>query len=69
PDGCGVVYELSTSGAETVLHTFTGQSDGAFPWAGLTPDGHGSLYGTAQTGADTQCFPPDGCGVVFKIAP
>jgi len=67
-DGCGVVFELDTAGKETVLHTFTGGTDGANPWAGLTADGHGNLYGTAQAGADTQCFPPDGCGVVFKIS-
>jgi len=34
----------------TVLHTFTGGSDGANPLAGLTIDRSGNLYGTAENG-------------------
>jgi len=33
--GCGVVFKLSASGNETILHTFTGEPDGAGPYAGL----------------------------------
>jgi uncharacterized repeat protein (TIGR03803 family) len=36
-DGCGTVFSITTSGAETVLYSFRGGSeDGKWPWAGLT---------------------------------
>ena len=51
----------------TVLHNFTGHGDGATPYAALTMDGGGNLYGTAPYGGDlTNC--EGGCGVVFKLA-
>jgi uncharacterized repeat protein (TIGR03803 family) len=40
----GVVFKLSPSGTETMLHSFTG-SDGANPLAGLIADSNGNLYG------------------------
>ena len=66
---CGVVFKLDIHGRETVLHSFTGGKDGAYPWAGLTMGSAGSLYGVATGGGDTACYPPNGCGVVFKITP
>ena len=71
-DGCGVVYKLDTSGQETVLHTFTGGSDGGNPFPGLVRDRAGNLYGTTGGGGDLSCtFYPyaPGCGVVFKVDP
>jgi uncharacterized repeat protein (TIGR03803 family) len=65
---CGVVFELDAGGKETVLHSFTGGADGAFPFAGLTMDNSGNLYGTTQGGGAT-CYPSLTCGVVFKITP
>ncbi|MGH9205494.1 MAG: choice-of-anchor tandem repeat GloVer-containing protein, partial [Acidimicrobiales bacterium] len=66
--GCGVVFKLSPSGTETVLHIFTGGSDGGAPFAGLIADSSGNLYGTTfQGGALTACNGV-GCGVVFKLA-
>src|SRR5580765_3594301 len=44
--GCGVVFKVTKDGAETVLHTFEGGSDGSYPWGGLTLDKDGNLYGT-----------------------
>jgi uncharacterized repeat protein (TIGR03803 family) len=66
---CGVVFKLSPSGKETVIHNFTGGADGGLPWAGLTMDSAGNLYGAARDGGDTKCDPPYGCGTVFKITP
>jgi uncharacterized repeat protein (TIGR03803 family) len=67
-DSCGVIFKLDTAGKETVLHSFTGGADGAFPVAGLTLDSSGNLYGTAWQGG-AKCFTSYTCGVVFKITP
>ena len=69
--GCGVVFKLSPNGTYTVLHSFTGGSDGGVPLAGLIADSSGNLYGTTEGGGDLECNTPDvpvlGCGVVFKL--
>jgi uncharacterized repeat protein (TIGR03803 family) len=68
--GCGVVFKLDTTGKETVLYAFTGESDGAFSTAVLIRDAAGNLYGTAENGGDLNCILwPSGCGVVFKLKP
>ena len=51
------------AGHETVLHRFKDGLDGSSPWAGLTPDGAGNLYGTAQFGG------ANAEGTVFKMTP
>lgn len=63
----GTVFELPGSkGKETVLHSFTGGSDGEFPFAGLAIDNSGNLYGTTfNGGGSTNCS--GGCGTVFKL--
>jgi uncharacterized repeat protein (TIGR03803 family) len=73
--GCGVVFELSPNGTggwtETVLYTFTGGADGAFPAATLLLDTAGNLYGAAASGGNVtnkDCS-PYGCGVVFELSP
>lgn len=48
--GCGTVYELTKAGEETVLYSFQGLQDAAFPNANLTFDKAGNLYGTTGTG-------------------
>jgi len=58
--GCGVVFKVSPSGQESVLHSFTSVPDGAFPLAGLYLDSHGNLYGTTQQGGT-------GVGTVFEL--
>jgi len=60
PGGYGVIFELDTAGAETVLHYFTG-SDGASPVSNLLRDSSGTLYGTGLGGAS-------GYGVVFQLS-
>jgi uncharacterized repeat protein (TIGR03803 family) len=63
--GCGTVFKVTTSGAETVLHRFAGGADGRNPYAGLI-DVDGVLYGTTQHGGGPACSGL-GCGTVFKI--
>lgn len=66
--GCGVVFEVSPSGQETVLYSFSGGTDGGQPLAGLTMDNNGNLYGTTAGGGNSACaYIAFGCGVVFKI--
>jgi uncharacterized repeat protein (TIGR03803 family) len=73
--GCGVVWKLAPNGILTMLHKFTGGSDGAHPAAGLTLDAAGNLYGTTSAGGDVTACPstdpgiPGGCGVVFGLKP
>jgi uncharacterized repeat protein (TIGR03803 family) len=66
--GCGTVFELGPSGKETVLHSFTGGPDGAFPSAGVAIDASGNLYGAAGYGG-AKCYGSNTCGVVFKLTP
>jgi uncharacterized repeat protein (TIGR03803 family) len=65
--GYGVVFKLNNAGKETVLHSFSGGTDGAFPSSALTRDRAGNLYGTTLQGGDAFCGYPPGCGVVFKL--
>jgi len=44
--GFGTVFKLDTSGAETVLHSFSGPPDGAHVFNGLVVESTGNLYGT-----------------------
>lgn len=63
---CGVVFQLTPSGAETILHFFTGGSDGYDPGSGLIFDSHGNLFGTA---GDTvfELTPAQGGGWNFSV--
>jgi len=60
-----------TAQAQTlsVLHAFTNGADGAEPWAGVTVDAGGNLYGTATSGGYTggNCETYHGCGTVFRL--
>ncbi len=59
--GYGTVYEVGTSGTETVLHEFSG-SDGELPFATVLRDKAGNLYGTTQLGGSS------GLGTIFKLS-
>jgi uncharacterized repeat protein (TIGR03803 family) len=58
--GSGTVFKLDTTGKQTVLHNFTGNSDGGLPLAGLIRDKFDNFYGTACCGFTN-------AGVVFKM--
>jgi uncharacterized repeat protein (TIGR03803 family) len=62
--GFGTVFELDSSGKETVLYNFTGGAGGSFPLGSLIQDANGNLYGTSS-GNSTNCA--IGCGTVFKL--
>jgi uncharacterized repeat protein (TIGR03803 family) len=59
--GCGTVFEITPSGAETVLYNFAGgPGDGESPEADLI-NVNGTLYGTTESGG------ANGNGTVFSI--
>jgi uncharacterized repeat protein (TIGR03803 family) len=66
PGGAGTVFEVSTAGAERVLHEFTGAPDGAHPHAGLIDVG-GVFYGTTYDGG-AYGGNAGGYGTVFAIS-
>jgi uncharacterized repeat protein (TIGR03803 family) len=59
--GCGMVFKVTQSGKETVLHRFTGQADGAFP-QDLTADKAGNIYGAAGGS-----YKAGNAGTIFKF--
>ena len=59
--GNGTVFELATTGVETVLHSFTGL-DGGNPVAPVVRDSAGNLYGTTYNGG------LDLYGTVFELS-
>jgi uncharacterized repeat protein (TIGR03803 family) len=59
--GDGVVFKIDTSGNETVLYSFTGGTDGGFPYGSIIRDSAGNFYGTTNGGGAA------GAGVVFKL--
>jgi uncharacterized repeat protein (TIGR03803 family) len=66
----GTVWELSPPGiaggawTETILHNFTGASDGGYPIGGLTLAGNGTVYGTASFSGI-----PNDSGTAFQLLP
>lgn len=76
--GCGTVFKLTppaagkTQWTETVLHGFTGGSDGNGPSGGVILDSFGAVYGTTNEGGTSPLCPfydDLGCGTVFKLTP
>lgn len=64
PGGHGVVFKLTLSGTESLLHGFSGgSSDGNDPVGGLVQAADGNFYGTTQFGG------PANVGTVFKVTP
>lgn len=67
--GCGTVFKVDSAGKETVLLTFIGKGDGAYPAAPLFRDKTGALYGTTTAtngGGDSNCA-TGLCGTVFRL--
>lgn len=63
----GVVYKLSKTGRETILHNFaTSSADGEAPQSGVILDSAGNVYGTTLQGDGLGCR-GFGCGTIFKI--
>ena len=70
-DNAGAVFELEkskTGWRDKVLHSFTAGSDGYLPYAGVTSDGGGHLFGTTLFGGGGKggCG-SESCGTVYEI--
>jgi uncharacterized repeat protein (TIGR03803 family) len=62
--GLGTVFQVDPAGAEIVLHSFAGGSDGIAPYyAALIRDSSGNLYGTTYNGGNGIY------GTAFKVTP
>lgn len=62
----GSVFQLTPSAGgwtESVIYSFTGGSDGRFPYSGLIVDQAGNLYGTTTDGG------AGGGGTIFELSP
>jgi uncharacterized protein YceK len=74
---CGTVFKLTPPTAadgawtHTILHAFTGGSDGRGPAnAGLAQGASGTLYGTTANGGNgCPTLADQGCGTVYKLTP
>ena len=63
---CGTVFKLAPSAGAwvyTLLHEFSGGTDGGLPYDGVILDRNGDLYGTASMGGAR------GQGTVFELTP
>jgi len=73
----GTVFKITPTGKgkveESLIHQFAGETDGAFPQTGLTPDAAGNLYGVTLVGGGTAFTCKEnsggGCGIVYKLVP
>jgi uncharacterized repeat protein (TIGR03803 family) len=62
--GDGIVYAINTTtGKETILHTFGGSTsgDGSLPYGGVALDKAGNLYGLTRTGGQYNS------GTIYKV--
>jgi uncharacterized repeat protein (TIGR03803 family) len=66
--GCGTVFSFNTTtGIETVVHSFPANGLGGFDPVSSLISVDGTLYGTTPGGGTGAC--PSGCGTVFAIDP
>jgi uncharacterized repeat protein (TIGR03803 family) len=61
-NGDGTLFRITTGGALTTLHNFTGGTDGATSFASLIQAGDGNLYGTTGYGGTNNA------GTLFKVS-
>lgn len=74
--GFGAVYQLTQAVGgdwnESIVYSFHGGKDGAWPSGTLALSSGGALYGATSYGGTGACQvqnAPPGCGVVFELAP
>jgi uncharacterized repeat protein (TIGR03803 family) len=66
--GCGTIFQLTSSGQETILHSFDAPpKDGIVPQSGVIVGANGELVGTTTFGG-TGSIGSEGDGTIFKFA-
>ena len=63
-DNPGSAFKLAPDGTYTILHDFSGGSDGESPIGTLAKDANGHLFGMTSAGGGAR-----ECGTVFQVAP
>jgi uncharacterized repeat protein (TIGR03803 family) len=61
--GGGIIFEISPTGTETILHSFNCNLEGCYPNAGVTMDAAGTLYGATSAGGSVFL------GTAYKFVP
>jgi uncharacterized repeat protein (TIGR03803 family) len=64
----GAVFKVTPGGTTTTIYSFTGGSDGAYPYAPPVEGNDGNFYGTTTAGGNTTVC-GGGCGTIYKITP
>jgi uncharacterized repeat protein (TIGR03803 family) len=59
--GKGAIFRLTTNGVFTTVYSFTGGTDGSYPWGELVQGSDGYFYGTTSAGGAS------GNGTVFRV--
>jgi uncharacterized repeat protein (TIGR03803 family) len=59
---CALI-QIGRAQTENILYSFTGGTDGGYPYAGVVRDAKGNLYGTTAYGGVANC------GTVFEVTP
>jgi uncharacterized repeat protein (TIGR03803 family) len=67
-NGCGILFSLTPTGEEQILHQFQGGQDGFAPGPDLLLL-NGTLYGVTEQGGGKGCRRAgyDGCGTIFAM--
>jgi uncharacterized repeat protein (TIGR03803 family) len=60
--GYGNLFAVTKLGKFEVVHGFSSDPDGAYPYAGLTRDSKGNLFGTTEQGGL-------GAGTIYEVTP
>ena len=63
--GCGVIFQLSPTGAEKTIYSFLGGDDGGVPSGPLVPTNDGGFFGTTEGSYIGQT---SGFGTAYKLA-
>ena len=61
-NGCGTIYQITTSGSYTSVHSFSCSGDGGSPRDGMIDATDGNLYGTTSEGG------PGGYGTAYRFS-
>src|SRR4029077_20434561 len=66
----GTVFKVTPTGTLTTIYKFCTQhncTDGEGVFGSVIQATDGNFYGTTNEGGDVTCYPPYGCGTVFKL--